>query len=415
MNKIHLAVISDIHVGDGARARDLCPEKNSKGVPSAAYTDQVDDRYQQKFIHFVRDRNITADYLLLPGDVTHEAQPDEVKIASGFVAAAAAALEVKRDNIIFVPGNHDVDWAVLKLADSTGLRSAQRYDPIRHKDFHFNEITRRGSGSLFEAPHFTVWNYDDLLAVGYNSSHHDHPDKQHFGLIDPAHAEELRKMLGGLQYSKTQLRLFLVHHHPLQYSSPTADAPDLSIMVNAEQLHHLLREFKFDILVHGHEHLPRFSTYSIEGSSEVAILCSGSFSVKIDTKWAGVVSNQFHLIKIEGRDEEEQLIFGHVESWSYYYAKGWVPSEAQYDGIPHIEPFGTYIRPGQLEALIRPIVESRLSSHDYVEWSWVLTQEPHLRHIRPEILVRVIDSLAAAGNFRRIHDTPAKIILLKTV
>lgn len=407
MKRLQLAVISDIHVGERARARDLCPE-NTPGRKT-----KLDDKYKEKFLQFLKEENLRADYLILPGDVTHSAQPDEVKIASELIDAVAAALGVKLENIVFVPGNHDVDWEVLKLLDSTGLRHQQRYDPIRHKNFHFKTIVERGNGSLFEAPHFTVWAYNDLLVVGYNSSHHDKPKELHHGLINPGHFEEMRKVLATFTPSYDQLRLFLVHHHPLQYSDPTPDPPDVSIMVNAEQLQALLREFNFDILVHGHKHLPRFNTYSLNGSPEVAILCSGSFSVQIDTRWTGTVNNQFHLITVDGRDSEEHLIFGRVDSWSYYYTRGWVPSDATHDGIPPLEPFGTYFRPAKLESLLRPILERGFTIHDFIEWSWVLEQDPALRHVRPEVVVRALDQLATDGNFRRLHDTPEKIILLR--
>jgi UDP-2,3-diacylglucosamine pyrophosphatase LpxH len=408
MKKLSLAVISDIHVGDRARARDLCPD-NAPGRDA-----KLDEKYKERFLQFLKTSALRADYLVLPGDVTSGAQPDEVKIASEFIAAAAVALGVRMANVLFVPGNHDVDWEVLKLPDSTGVRHRQRFDPIRHKDFHFKAIVERGSGSLFDAPHFTVWNYSDLLVVGYNSAHHDKPTKElHHGLIDRAHVEEMRRVLPRFTPSEDQLRLFLVHHHPLQYSEPTPDPPDVSIMVNAEQLQALLREFKFDILVHGHKHLPHFCTYSLDGSPEVAILCSGSFSVQIDTRWTGTINNQFHLITIDGRDPEEHLILGRVNSWSYYYTRGWVPSEAVHDGIPHVEPFGTYIRATKLESVLRPILEDGFKIHDFVEWSWVLDQAPALAHVRPEQIISALDRLAGEGNFRRLHDTPEKLILLR--
>ena len=126
MKPIKLAVISDIHAGEGARARDLCP------TSVKTRTSILDDDYQDKFFKFVSDNHLAADYLVLPGDVTHKAHPEEVQLASEFVVAAAKALSIKETNIIFVPGNHDVDWSVMSLPDATGLRRKQRYDPIRN-------------------------------------------------------------------------------------------------------------------------------------------------------------------------------------------------------------------------------------------------------------------------------------------
>jgi UDP-2,3-diacylglucosamine pyrophosphatase LpxH len=407
MKKLHLAVISDIHAGEGARAKDLCPA-NAPGRDT-----KPDDKYREKFVAFLKHKNLKADYLILPGDVSHRAKPDEVQIASDFIGEACEALGVKTDDVLFVPGNHDVDWSVFDSPDTTGVRRAQRYVPIRSEQFRFNAIVARGTGCVFDAPHFTVWSTLDLLVVGYNSSHHDEPKKFHHGLIDISHIAEMRKALNKLPIANGQLRLFLIHHHLLQYDDPTPESPDSSIMVNAEQLQGFLREFRFDILIHGHRHLPRFTTHSLNGSPEMAILCSGSFSVEIDTRWTGAISNQFHLITVDGRDPNEHLIMGRVESWSYNYVRGWVESDGVHDGIPHIEPFGTYIRTESLKLLLRPTLEARFSKEQYIEWSSVLDKEPRLRHLRPEVVLRVIDELAPLVGFRRFHDIPEKMVLLK--
>src|ERR1022692_3586827 len=73
-------------------------------------------------------KRLKADYLILPGDMTHSARPEEVQIASEFIGKACAALSVNPNNIVFVPGNHDVDWSVFDKPDTTGFRRAQRYD-----------------------------------------------------------------------------------------------------------------------------------------------------------------------------------------------------------------------------------------------------------------------------------------------
>ena len=407
MKRIRLAVISDIHAGDGARAKDLCPE----GSPGR--DKKPDDNYIEKFLQFLKASNLEADYLLLPGDVTDRAKPNEVQVASNFIARVCEVLNLGLDRVLFVPGNHDVDWSVIDPTDTTGVRRAQRYVPIQAEKFCFGAIVAQGEGCVFEAPHFTVWSRPDLLVIGYNSSHHDEPAKFHHGLLDASHYEEMRAALAKLPASREQLRVFLIHHHMRQYDDPTPDSPDASIMVNAEKLQSLLLEFGFDLMVHGHRHLPRFTTHSLNGAPEVAVLSSGSFSVEIDTRWTGTINNQFHLITVDGRDAAEQLILGRVESWSYNYVRGWSKSDGEHDGIPHVEPFGSYIRPEALKALVRPLLEGHFYSRHYVEWSAIAIQEPRLKHLRPQVVVRLLDELAPQLGFKRHHDTPEKMVLLK--
>lgn len=407
MNKLRIAVISDIHAGEGARARDLCPTtfKTRASI--------LDDDYQGKFFQFVSDNCLSADYLVLPGDVTDTAHPEEVQLASEFIVAAAKALGVKETNIVFVPGNHDVDWTVMSSPDATGLRRKQRYDPIRNADYKFKAIAENPNGSLFEEPHFTFWEFPDFVAVGYNSAHHDSPKKFHHGLIDPKHVSALRSALGKLDLSPKRLRLFLVHHHPVQYSDPVSDPPDLSIMVNAEDLERILCEFHFDILVHGHKHIPRFKTHSYNGAPDIAILCAGSFSVQIDVRWAGAINNQFHIINIDGRDDKEEMIQGEVVSWNYICSRGWEPSVKEYGGIPHVEPFGTYTRPPSIASVLRPVISDRLDDSSFVEWNWLVIKVPALRHLRPDVVGQVLDTLAPEFGCRRQGDVPHKMLLLK--
>ena len=408
MKKLQLAVISDIHVGPGARAKDLCPPA------TAEWKNKFDDGYVKKFQSFIKHMKIRADYLILPGDATDQAQPLEVELASKVILEVAQTLGVPEEHIIFVPGNHDVDWTTLSTPDPTGIRLGQRYECINHGKYTFNAITKRGRGSLFESPYYTIWESNpDLLVVGYNSSHHDQPHQAHYGLIHPDHMELMRRDLSKFAISNDQLRLFLIHHHPIPYTDPTHDHPDLSIMINSESLLSLLREFRFDMLIHGHKHAPRFTTTSLQGGREVAILCSGSFSVDIDSRWIGCVTNQFHLVTIDERDEDEKVVKGTVESWAYTYAKGWQPSEAPHDGIAHVEQFGTYLRPGKLEAQLEPLISASLLTSPFVEWTNLAKQNPMLRHLRSEEVIRALDGLAAKMGFRRIFDAPHKIILIK--
>jgi len=139
MNPLKLAIISDLHVGLAARSQDLCPEPSvTERKARAKYNAKAETAYREKFVRFVTDptRPITADYLILPGDVTHLAQPREVQIASDFILQAADALKVSHDRIIFVPGNHDVDWSVFDPTDLTGVRWEQRYLALGNNRFH---------------------------------------------------------------------------------------------------------------------------------------------------------------------------------------------------------------------------------------------------------------------------------------
>lgn len=398
-------MVSDLHVGVGARSKDLCPPHvNTKAAETG---------YKDRFLKFLRKTSLRADYLVIPGDVSHMADPSEFQLASQIVSDIARVLAVQQKRVIFVPGNHDVDWTVLRSDDPTGFRRTQRYAPLRHRNWVFGKIMGRGRPDVLEPPHFCTWNFDNVLAVGYNSSWHDDPTKAvHNGIIGDDHLPKLEEHLAKLDLSPSRLRLFLVHHHPVQYSDPVNDPPDFSVMTNAGNLLALLQKYHFDLLIHGHKHKPNFETHIINSSFPLAILCAGSFSVELDTRWSGHVNNQFHVVRVEGRDSDAKNIFGRVESWTYLCGKGWLPSKL-HNGIRHIEPFGTYLQPEALKKRLGPLLQEKLQQHNHLEWSEVLSELHDLKYLPPDLAMQVLDALGSELHFRRHGEPPEEVILVK--
>lgn len=410
-----LAVISDLHVGLAARAKDLCPEPlANQRKDRTKYNIKTDVAYRQQFVNFVEKHQITAEYLVLPGDITHKAQPQEVKIASEFILQAAAALRVSHDNIIFVPGNHDVDWSAFDPADNTGVRWRQRYAGIGDSQFHFRKILNKGVGDVLSPPHFIVWEFANLLAVGYNSSSHDAPvqkDAAHHGLADPQHLTEIRACIEGMGPPDGRVRLFLVHHHALDFANPIPKTPDFSLMTNAEQLLSICHDCNFDLIVHGHKHHPRFETHSTQTYPPLPILCSGSFSIEIDTEWAGTIDNQFHLVTINGRAGAENRITGTITSWTNNRAKGWIPSEEATSGIHHIVPFGSYVMPTELDARLDPFIRHWLTTHDHVLWRDIVRQFPDLEHLPLNSAIAAFKRLEQRLGRQSMYQTLKDLIL----
>ena len=119
METIKLAIISDIHVGLDARGKDLCPEPpDTPRKDRSKYNLKIDDTYRQKFVEFVQRERITADYLVLPGDLTNQAKPQEVQLASEFILQAADALSVPHEyllRMVYLQLSHRNCWSTLPL------------------------------------------------------------------------------------------------------------------------------------------------------------------------------------------------------------------------------------------------------------------------------------------------------------
>lgn len=393
---VKIAIISDIHIGEKARSADLCPYKPAKKI--------FEDGFLAAFRKFASTESICADYLIVAGDISTRALPTEFQLASKVIFDIARALKVKKDRIVFVPGNHDVDWEVMKLAVSDGspLRRQQRFDPIaRPKNTVFTAASSRCTGQLFDEPYLALWDYGPILFVGYNSAWHDDPNvTNHYGFIDPSHVDELDKQLAKISNLANKIKIFFVHHHPISYTKRIRDV-DLSQMQHADVLLDLLFKYDFDFLIHGHKHLPNINPYYTHGASSIVVFGAGSFSVYLES-WLENTSNLFHLISIEGRDSEDNCLNGLVRSWAYTQSHGWHPSEVR-DGIDHKHPFGKYVHPRSLAKELSELCKTLLRGKNWVRWSEIEKQKPNYRHINITLRRKALGEVATMNGWEA-HD-----------
>lgn len=376
MSNIKVAILSDMHVGPLARSLDL--------RPAEVAADENGENFLARFEHFLAKRDLSADLLIVPGDATDRANPEEVQRAGEVIERACKALGVKKNALVFVPGNHDVDWAVLSLGPHSALRRHQRFDPLRAEGVLLHKVLGKARGNLLEEPHFGVWSGPEWIVVGYNSAWHDDPAQtNHHGLADRGHLDAMRQTLDQLNLGDMKLRVLVVHHHPLIYREPHPAARDMSTMQNAEEFIKIACDYGFDLLVHGHKHFPHFQTWAIDGQREIAILGAGSFSARLESQWAGTVANQFHIVEIEGKVPLSVCTVGRVKSWAFVPSRGWIESQEEYCGIAHEEPFGWYPTEDDLVDLLRELISQELRGKDHVYLETLYQTRNELRYVRP--------------------------------
>lgn len=391
-NRINIAVISDLHVGAGARCEDLNPE-------STESSPDVD--YIGTFRSYVESHSLIADYLVIPGDVTNKANYNEFRLASEKIIEIAKCLGVQENKIVFVPGNHDSSWSDIEAAKSQNLPSGlvlerSLSNMLSDDSLVFRQSMNNSEGSFTRAPFCSLWNFEDIVFLSVNSSPYIDPgDTVKHGKISNEQLFDLDKLLTDKSSDfENKCKCAVTHHHPINYIDTTFNQPDLSTMQGGEALLETLSKHGFDLLIHGHKHIPRFKFRMDEHSNPMLIACAGSFSAELEEKWFGPIGNAFHILSLMDLCEEKAVVRGVYKSWAYVLSMGWTESDFRYSGIEHENYFGSISSLTELTAIVRPLVEDELKQNPIVPWTKILELKNELKYIPNRTLARVLNAIS---------------------
>ena len=239
--------------------------------------------------------------------------PSEFAAASRFLEGLTAFLEIPRDRVVIVPGNHDIN------RDSCEAHfkacAADESDPVppfwakwKHYSAMFTEFYRE----LTTRPQFSIeeyWTWYEfkepgplLVVTGLNSTVseiHDIPKKVknyqrliaskeygHFGRVGEA---QLWWFKARLDAAKEQgvFRLGVVHHN--RHRDPVADDENLRDAALLEQ--HLGESL--NLLLHGHTHNSKIDWVN----PHLPVLSTGSAALNKDVR-PDQVPNQYQVVRI---------------------------------------------------------------------------------------------------------------------
>lgn len=404
-----ILVISDLHVGTTARAKDFCTEDSGT---SALAEDYINDLKM-----LIEIENISATHLLIAGDITNTGAHNEFEIASQRIKDIIGLLDIHLDNVFFVPGNHDSNWSHEKEAiernSSYDKIIYEKYTNIRNNDF-FNDLLQRSKcSSYYEDPYFTVWENEKLIVVGVNSSALDSCDKKlKFGEFDLKTLSILQEKMQELEMSgERRLKILLTHHHPKIYTDRTFPDVDLSQMKNAEDFLHFAGEYGFDFIVHGHKHIPRFNFQFDSDGFSVNILSAGSFTAQLKD-WHNGVANFLHLIEHHDFCPENNFSRGRVLSWSYFTNHKWKKSMLDRDDISHEEYYGHMVSKNKLKNDLRKIIVECKVGVNYVRWHDLIKKDHKLQYCNRKLLSAAFEELSSELEYELMPSKHDGFVLL---
>ncbi|WP_274371232.1 metallophosphoesterase family protein [Morganella morganii] len=409
MKQVKILVISDLHVGQSARGDDFCTDGNTSGINSKDY---VSD-----FRVFVKENNVEATHLLIAGDISNRADYKEIDLAAERIKNITEILKIPDNNIYFVPGNHDSNWQDEKYAIEQGLP----HDKVVEKKFwnimnheYFKNIHDNASfKSYYQSPYTSIWESDDIIAVGINSSVFDVYDKKpHHGEVRNEFLREVTSELKKLPNDSRKIKILFTHHHPKNYSDTTFEDPDFSQMKNSEDFLNFAFVNEFDFLVHGHKHIPRFNIHSDINNIPIVTLCAGSFSASLKEYHNGV-ANFFHIIEVDKICDNIDSVCGKIKSWSYFLSKKWMEADFLRDSISHEEYFGAFMN----RKILRRDLESKIcelfENTNSIRWSTLSSELKDLEYCNRRVLFGLLNDISESNGFEVMFGKDNNPTLLK--
>ncbi len=391
-----IAVISDLHIGDGARSIDLIPKSLIKANHS-------ENNFIKRFSEFVKKESITADYLLLPGDITNSGTETEVLHSEKVLQELQSSLGGENVKIIYIPGNHDIDRSLTKCDDTPS------FETIKNNTF-FSSLNNGLSNKVYQEPYFYIWEYDDIHVLGLNTSWNiSNNDRPKHGYFCHEFSFDLENQLHML--SKSSLpKVCVFHHHPILYENAWPGS-DFSTLQNADALMNILRKNKFDLIIHGHRHASHFQIDFTDLIHPIVIVGAGSFSKTLDMHSAEHSGNQFHLIEIGERNDEGHLQ-GILKSWKYSYTWGWQKNNHE-KKVNHEMKFGSCLRKAEIIEKIESYIENIPIKENIISWNEICNAEPSLKNINNSVLNESLTSIKDKTGFEEMTATNKELYLIK--
>jgi predicted phosphodiesterase len=349
-----IAVLSDLHLGNARREME--------------YTGDTPSRinYLDIFSEFARKEEITADYIVIPGDISDKGKDEEFREFDDFISVVSSSLETPRENIIISPGNHDKNWAYGEQLKDRNFeeRLAGSYKPYLTELSKILNTANQCRNSHASDPYFKVWEDDCIYCITFNSAVEDFRETQpHYGTAQYSAIKKLEQQLNqDNERIKDKLKLFICHHHPIQYSSPLNDLyPDFSIMGNAEGVLSALHDSAFDFVIHGHKHIPNFHINANHHMRPLICFCAGSFSANLPHEYQGISTNLFHIIETS-KAPSSNTAKGKIYSWAYLVGHGWHTAKENITGIDPMLTFGNFASSSDIEKRLRDLLSPILDS-----------------------------------------------------
>jgi hypothetical protein len=315
----------------------------------------------------IKKDGISANVLLCPGDLGHQACPESVRYGWATLQQIREALKAK--HVIGTAGNHDLDSRYLH-GNPDAAQTLKNLVP------QF-PCAKQILADQYWARDHTILEVPPAAIVILNSSaHHGKAENEkNHGRVTKDVLSSLRAAMPAL--ARFPIKILLCHHHPHQHAELNLGAAD--VMENGQQLLDLLAADASGtwLVIHGHKHHPKLS-YAAGGSNSPIVLASGSLCSDLFLELQTAARNQFHVITFDLDAVQRLGLVGRITSWYWQYGTGWAPAKRG-TGLPIECGFGFRGRLSVVAGQIHKLVKNEVRS-----WSEITASLEILHYMLPQ-------------------------------
>ncbi|MBF0173906.1 MAG: metallophosphoesterase, partial [Magnetococcales bacterium] len=202
--------LSDLHFGEHCRFAEMDPAELGERTA--------------KSVQEVLPKNQRLDLVIVTGDLTEQAKPNQFRQVHAFLDALAGAAGINRDRFVLLPGNHDVSRAVCLRV----MSELEEQDIFTDEAFFqrvetekFNNFEDFLSGFLASRDHIQslerggrIWNFPRLrlsVAALNSCERITHRPDETRGQLS---AEQVESFLASWGKGSDRLKILALHHNP---------------------------------------------------------------------------------------------------------------------------------------------------------------------------------------------------------
>jgi 3',5'-cyclic AMP phosphodiesterase CpdA len=253
LNSCSVLHITDPHFAVGAHREQHAWCLDSEKTAGSSLADAI---YQ-----VTRNRNVNIGAIVVTGDLTFTGSDDEFDAAFKSLTALLGKYDLGPQNLVIVPGNHDIRWTTDAAYDETSRVTVAPEDARKgYADFYKKMFRTHPDDDLCMARRFVLPNGAVIEIIGLNSSTLE--TGKHFlagmGRIDE---NTFMRAAAELQWDpkvpSRSLRVLALHHHllPTDNIEPAEGyLRGFGMAVDGPRVQRLAANHGVHLALHGHKH-----------------------------------------------------------------------------------------------------------------------------------------------------------------